>query len=297
MTLYKTTLTPLSRFATPLRGDTLFGQLCWAIVHRYGEAKLETLLACYDDAPFLVVSDLFASGHLPKPSLPASLLGESPDEKKANRKKVWLMPEDLFSGRYDKAKRDEEAAYGFRAETTVHNSLNYRTFRTDASGAFAPYGAMEYDLTAGDIYLLLDDEKLGVDELSDLLVFVGQYGYGKESTIGKGRFTLTPLQKVQLPTQESTTYMTLSPMVLEGERATSVWYEPFVRFGKHGAQRARKAPFKRPLLLADTGAVLRYDTPKRRLYAGRAIHDVSPAHPDTVHQGYAITVAIGEVKV
>ena len=33
------TLSPLSAFATP-KGDTLFGQLCWAIRNRLGEAYL-----------------------------------------------------------------------------------------------------------------------------------------------------------------------------------------------------------------------------------------------------------------
>ncbi len=294
MTLYKTTLTPVSRFATPLRGDTLFGQLCWAVVHRYGEKRLEALLEDYDENPFLIVSDLFAVGHLPKPSLPSLLLGESPDEKKANRKKVWLTLDDLVAGRYERAKRDKEAGYKLRVETTVHNSLNYRTFCTDASGAFAPYGALEYIVSSGELYLLLDEKRLKAAELFELLGFVGSYGYGKESTIGKGRFEVDPLEPCELPV-EGTTHMALSPVIVQGEEAR-IWYEPFTRFGKHGSQRAKRAPFKRPLLMADTGAVFHYDTPKRRHYVGQAVRGVSPAHPDTVHQGYAITIAIGEVE-
>ncbi len=41
------TLTPLSAFATPLKGDTLFGQLCWAIRNRLGEAYLNQCLEGY----------------------------------------------------------------------------------------------------------------------------------------------------------------------------------------------------------------------------------------------------------
>jgi CRISPR-associated protein Csm4 len=239
MTLYKTILTPVSRFATPPRGDTLFGQLCWAVVHRYGEKRLQTLLDDYDENPFLIVSDLFAPGHLPKPSLPSTLLGESPDEKKTNRKKIWLTPDDLVVGRYERAKRDEEVGYKLRAETRVHNSLNYRTFRTDASGAFAPYGALEYAVSPGELYLLLDEGRLEAAELYELLGFVGAYGYGKESTIGKGRFEVGPLERCEFPV-EGTTHMALSPVVLQDEEAR-IWYEPFTRFGKHGAQRAKRS--------------------------------------------------------
>ena len=40
MQAYKLTLTLQSAFATPLKGDTLFGQLCWAIRNRLGEDAL-----------------------------------------------------------------------------------------------------------------------------------------------------------------------------------------------------------------------------------------------------------------
>ena len=52
MTLYKTTITPKSNFTTPLKGDTLFGQICWAIRYRLGEDRLNELLSDYDKKPF-----------------------------------------------------------------------------------------------------------------------------------------------------------------------------------------------------------------------------------------------------
>ena len=76
MTLYKTTITPKSNFTTPLKGDTLFGQICWAIRYRLGEDRLNELLSDYDKKPFLIVSDGVAGGDLPKPSMPSHLWGE-----------------------------------------------------------------------------------------------------------------------------------------------------------------------------------------------------------------------------
>ena len=65
---YQVTLQPRSAFGTPLAGDTLFGQLCWAIRERFGEARLTSLLEGYTEAnPFLVVSDAFPAGWVPRP--------------------------------------------------------------------------------------------------------------------------------------------------------------------------------------------------------------------------------------
>ena len=294
MTLYRTRLTPESGFVTPLRGDTLFGQLCWAIVHRQGATRLTELLSRYDEAPFVVVSDGFAPGHLPKPTLPSTLLGESPEDKKVNRKKVWLTPESLGTGSYTKAKTDKEAGYLEEEVLTLHNSLNYKTFRTD-KGQFAPYGATEMEISERDLYLLIDESQTSVEEITDALELVGLGGFGKESGTGKGRFTVTDLIAVEFPI-EGRSFMALSPVSLEDEKAEETWYQPFTRFGKHGDARAKRAPFKRPLLLADVGAVLQYAVRSVKPYLGKALRNVSSAHDDTVHQGYAIAIAIPEVK-
>ena len=75
MTTYRATLKLHTAFGTPLAGDTLFGQLCWTAREHLGEAELERLLKGYtSDNPWLVVSDGFPSGYLPKPNVPASLV-------------------------------------------------------------------------------------------------------------------------------------------------------------------------------------------------------------------------------
>lgn len=65
MKLYRFTLTPQSAMGTPLVGDTLFGQLCWAVRNRFGEARLSELLEGYTaQRPFMVVSDDAARDNL-----------------------------------------------------------------------------------------------------------------------------------------------------------------------------------------------------------------------------------------
>lgn len=292
MKLYKTTITPSSNFATPLKGDTLFGQLCWAIRYTFGEPKLEALLAHYEQEPFLVVSDGFAPNHMPKPSLPSFLLGEDANRKKENRKNVWLTLEDLQSGKFADAKTDKEAHYKNSTVATVKNSLNYKTFTTDDSGAFAPYSEDENALSAQDVYFLLSDD-FSLSDLEKSLATVAQMGYGKNASTGKGFFTFGQFTEVP-HAKSATTFMTLSPSVLEAEPLKDAYYEPFTRFGKHGAALANKNPFKKPILMANRGAVLIYDAPQQKSYAGSAIKGHS-ANEKTLHQGYAITIAIKEI--
>ena len=61
MKTYVIAIKPLSGFATPLKGDTLFGQLCWQAAYDPGlfDASLDTLLSDYLTDPFLVVSSAY----------------------------------------------------------------------------------------------------------------------------------------------------------------------------------------------------------------------------------------------
>ena len=97
MTSLKLTLRPRTDFGTPLAGDTLFGQLCWAMRERYGEARLQQLLEAYSDGrPYAVLSDAFPSGFVPRPSVPDHVLGrnQDPAQRKLARRRAWLPISD-----------------------------------------------------------------------------------------------------------------------------------------------------------------------------------------------------------
>ncbi|MBE0490773.1 MAG: hypothetical protein IBX44_00815 [Sulfurospirillum sp.] len=286
MTLYKTTITPTSNFATTLKGDTLFGQLCWAIRYTFGEEKLKLLLDGYEENPFCVVSDGFAPDFLPKPTLPTFLMKESED-KKANRKKIWMSYEDLQKGDFSKAKEDEKSDV---ITLQMHNAINYKTFTT--GDGFAPYGIKEFALNPKDVYILLDEEKFTLDALSESFKTLSRMGYGQDSTIGKGRFEFTEFKKFQV--QNSSTVMALSPFSPQGFTCKDIFYTPFTRFGKKGAHRANQNPFKKPLLLADTGTVIVFEDDYKKRYIGKAIKRHT-SHEDIVHQGYAIAIGIKEL--
>nr|WP_314180525.1 RAMP superfamily CRISPR-associated protein [uncultured Campylobacter sp.] len=292
MTLYKTTITPKSNFTTPLKGDTLFGQICWAIRYALGEDRLNELLSDYDKGPFLIVSDGFASGYLPKPSMPSHLLGENLELKKENRKKIWLSIEDLQGGNFKNAKTGGEIGYELTKNATIKNSINYLMFTTDDSGKFAPYALVEMKFSKQDIYFLLDD-RFKLDELEKALEVVAKSGYGKRASAGKGAFEYSAFEKVAIK-KRSNAFMTLSPVVLGSDGLKEFYYEPFTRFGKHGGGLANTNPFKSPILMADSSSVVVYDEICEKEYIGKAISGHS-ANANTVHQGYSILIAT-EIK-
>ena len=292
MKLYKVTITPISNFSTTLKGDTLFGQMCWAIRYAFGEERLKVLLSTYNDKPFLVVSDAFATGYLPKPKMPSLLLGEDQEDKKINRKKLWLTCKQLEDGNCADALTNKEANNREKNIVSMHNSLNYKTFMTSDDGSFAPYGEKEVSFSDRDIYFLVDENKLTLDELEEAFTLLSESGYGKDTTIGKGRFEFGIFDEQEMQCS-STIFMTLSPFSPKGLECESIYYEPFTRFGKFGASRAYKSAFKKPILLADVASVVEFKSEQRYQYLGRAITEISDVYRDAVHQGYSIVVPIG----
>jgi len=123
---------------------------------------------------------------------------------------------------------------------------------------------------------------------------MGEYGYGKKSTIGKGRFVIAELEEVEV-IAEAKTYMTLCPSKLDKEEVRELFYDTFVRFGKLGGSRAAKNAFKVPQLLADTAAVVCFDENKTIRYVGQSIRNISSQYKDAVQQGYAIVLPIKEL--
>ncbi len=298
MKLYRVSITPTSDFATKIKGDTLFGQFCWAIYYTLDQDRLEKLLKDYREQkePFLVVSDAFTKGYFPKPKMPSRFLGEKSEDKKINRKKIWLTLDNLLKGEYSQAKQDKEVGNIDKEDMSLHNALNYKSFHT--GDGFDPYALEVTSLSKKDIYFLIDESQLSLSEFKEALILIGQIGYGKKSTIGKGRFEIENIEEVILTSNSSKVFMTLSPFTPKGINCKEIYYEPFTRFGKFGANRVYKSPFKKPLLLADVASVVEFEDVENFKYLGSAITGVSDnqSYTDTVHQGYSIVLPLKELN-
>jgi CRISPR-associated protein Csm4 len=294
MKLYKATIKAKSNFATLLKGDTLFGQICWYIRLLEGENRLKELLENYEKKPFLVVSDAFISAHLPKPKLPSFKLGEDPNEKKENKKRVWLEIDDFFNGNFFKAKKEakepkrEDEVEKDKKEEVVRNSINYKLFKTDGA-EFSPYSDKEYYFNQKDIYFLIDDDYL--DLVKKAFKAMSIDGFGKDKTIGKGRFEIVEFSKCNFPLKNSKYYMTLSPMFPKKLECKNFYYDTFVRFGKLGMNRANTNAFKKPILFANSAAVIELKDKKELQYLGKAVTNIS-TYEDVVQQGYSIVLPL-----
>lgn len=308
------TLHPRTAFATPLQGDTLFGQLCWTIRHGWGEARLLELLNGYDQGqPFLVLSDAFPVGHVPLPSLPAAVWqtenGSLPDpsQRKQLKKRVWVPLEVLDSPLptwQRQAQTAEQLHAGQSSRPQAHNSIN-RLTQTTGDG-FAPYSVSQhwYQAESLEVHARLDSARFSADDLHAALGAIGQFGYGKDASTGLGKFDLdAPYTDLLAPAARANAWLTLAPCAPQdlGLAANRCFYKPFTRYGRHGDVAVLSGqPFKKPLLLAATGAVLspRQEPNWQRGWIGQGLGGsgpqgiVSTRFPSTVHQGYAPALAI-----
>ncbi|HNQ03688.1 MAG TPA: hypothetical protein PKH69_03670 [Thiobacillaceae bacterium] len=311
MLTYKACITPLSAFGTPPKGDTLFGQLCWALRNRLGEEKLTQLLDGYTAGrPFAVVSDALPAGHLPRPTLPGHWFNPLPDDdRKTAKKRVWLPVEHFAAPVADwlgHCRAASELPGGSPlSHPHPHNSIDRRIGTT--GDGFAPYsmGRQWYGEDAAlDIHIVLPDSRLPASDLERALRDIGDLGFGRDAGIGLGRFRVDAFEPAVLPTQaDANAWLTLAPCAPQGLpwEADRCFYTVFTRFGRHGDIGVHlHNPFKAPVLMANTGATLAPAHHDGALFTGQGLGGIgadgegilSKAIPETVHQGYAPVVGI-----
>ncbi|MDX9835273.1 MAG: hypothetical protein RBT36_08695 [Desulfobulbus sp.] len=311
---------PRAAFGTPLVGDTLFGQLCWALRHRFGNDWLTERLQGYQEGrPFMVLSDAFPHSFLPLPVVPSWFFQPSDEDRKALKKKRWLPltgMETNFRLWQSKARTDQEAAdavlraAGIRLDDPAlqkvapqpHNTIN-RVTGTTGDGMFAPYTMPQiwfHPAMRFDLYAVIDESRISGAELSAALTDIGRSGYGRDASIGLGKFeTHGAPHPAPLPqADKANAWLTLAPCAPQGQGFAREWsfYRPLARFGRHGDTAALSGnPFKRPVLLAGTGAVFAPTNgglDNQRLFLGQGLTGVSTDHPAAVSQGYAPVLAI-----
>jgi CRISPR-associated protein Csm4 len=251
MQTYRARITPLSAFGTVLKGDTLFGQLCWAVRNRYGESQLISLLEGYTGGrPFAVISDALPTNHLPRPVLPGQYFNDVPGmDRKALKKRSWL-PLDHFHQPMAQwlvhCKSSGEVPGGVAtAHPQPHNTLN-RLTGTTGEGPFAPYtlnqvwygGYKSKTKVVLDLYLVVDESRLTVEQLSELLTDIGTLGFGRDASIGLGKFRLfEEITSCEWPKHaNANAWMTLAPCAPQklAWKKEGCFYTTFTRFGRHG---------------------------------------------------------------
>jgi CRISPR-associated protein Csm4 len=302
MKTFKFTLKPLSPLGTPLAGDTLFGHICWAIRERGGEGELGHLLTEYTAGhPFLVVSDGFPAGFVPRPTAPDFELGLAidPSRRKRARTHRWL-PAEAAGQPVKRWMEQLTESDVLKSAVVTQNTIN-RLTGTTGPDQFAPRQVERISFSENarlDVYAAVDQQRLSEAVLQSLFEDIGLHGYGRDATAGLGKFAVIA-QGQMPPTEQSQYWLTLAPCAPDPSSLDprGCFYLPLTRFGRHGNLAVTLGkPFKSPVLMMATGALLRSREPARWAFHGQGIGGknapVSAVIPDTVHQGYAPVIPL-----
>jgi CRISPR-associated protein Csm4 len=274
-----------------------------------------------NDQPFAVVSDAFPEGFLPLPKLPSCFyqLPEGED-RKAVKKLAWLPEAELqkpLNQWLRHAVNAKAIVCGSDAHIATkpatkytslcekhpqpHNTINRQT-NTTGEGGFAPYSVEQEWFIPGlrwTVYLLLDTDRLSMGNCQQCLTVIGDFGFGKDASIGLGKFEIVDFQAKSLPAQSNANAcLTLAPCAPQGlgfDNQRS-YYQLFTRFGRHGdvAVHQEGKPFKNPVLLAQTAAMFSTNPPKSG-FIGQGIGgngELSKTLKATVHQGFAPVISV-----
>jgi len=314
---FEISIKPLSGFATPLKGDTLFGHFCWQAKHDPAllEGGLEKQIELYGEKPFAVFSSAFPKipdgskqyYALKRPEMPLSMLFPSGSNRletlkkvKENKKKKWMLVEkntcidpavvDFITEKQLCTRIFKEGSEDLiLTSSQQHNTINRMT-GTTGEGQFTPYSKENTYYIPGTIlaiFGLVDEDATDIERTVKGLERIGSWGFGRDASIGMGRFAVVGKEELVLNT-DSPAFYSLAPSVPDMELIEKVYLNTFTRFGKHGDNLAcSKNPFKNPVIMADEASVfIPKDKRLEKPYMGSAVSGVSKAMPETVVQGY-----------
>ncbi len=296
---------PTSAFGSPLMSDTLWGQTCLAALEITGREGLESLLGTSEDtttvggnaadaekstkaqAPFALFSDGFPADLLPKPRLaPFRVADLDYDEIKEAKKQRLVRTQVLLEERHrltgpglaarlrlDRRAR-EAAGGGSRTQARMRNSISRQTGRV-LGGALFTSREIFYDRGL-DLYAAFDEQRISKSRLLELLSYVGETGYGRDRSVGLGRFEIGEVVEdppILEPLGEANAFMTLSRGVPCSD-CRLYHGATHTKFGRHGGEWALKGnPFKNPVVLYEPGSTFRIENAKESY--GRALENVS----------------------
>ncbi|SES91482.1 type III-A CRISPR-associated RAMP protein Csm4 [Oceanicella actignis] len=290
MTLYRVTLRLESPLGTPLVGPTLFGQLCWLIRDGDGESALGRWLD--DPRRAWIVSDGFPSGHLPRPLVKPRALSADKLETVKKRKRLAFVSREAWlkhrSG-WDETALPEHALMPEPASMRrlAHNHVHRSGRGTLAEGGLffleedwrfaqtAPVAGA--DPRRADVYVQTLD---AADRVQSLFELLGDQGFGRDSSTGRGRWTVEAVvEDGELLRASGERRMSLSRGVVDPQGMEDALWRLEPHYGRAGARLtlAGVSPFKRPVLLTRPGMTFR---PRHQGPFGRMLEGLHHERPE-----------------
>lgn len=262
MQLYRLTLRLEGPLGTPLVGPTLFGQLCWARRESEGEASLKAWLANKEEIWRL--SDGFPHDFLPKPLTQPRKIAPGQLEEAKDRKRrphvsraAWLQHRESWSE--ENIPLSELSGDGARLERRAHNVVHRHGRGTLEEGGLY-FLEEDWRQADGDGHVRLDVYVQASEVVSKVRAYfdyIGETGYGRDSSSGRGRFVVeSATEDAELQAcSECERRMSLSRAMLTPATMADARWKLVPHFGRTGPQvsLAGFSPFKHPVLLTLPG--------------------------------------------
>lgn len=238
MKTYEITIKPSSGFGTPLKGDTIFGHICWQAAYddTLLGAPIDALLADYSTNPFLIVSSAYPmigtdTYALKRPDIPLDFLYDFSGkrrcdiikERKKLKAKKWMPVKEsqsIASFKDIKYINDKELFEIVRKSVTAdlqkdarkkgiksfmadysqpHNAIN-RLTGTTGEGGFAPFTVNQivYFPQTELSVFVGISDRITVKQMEDALIRIGKNGFGKDASTGLGKFEVCDPDEIDL---------------------------------------------------------------------------------------------------
>jgi CRISPR-associated protein Csm4 len=281
-------------------------------LHR-GEKYLADWLAGLQQHP-AIFSDAMPAGFVPVPLLAPSPPGtpssrpsgtKAAEEMKALSHRSWIPRDEFLAARsqFDRsslleclraaanvANDPEKRLTGHR---TAHNRINRITGTTPDAGGLFFVDELWPDSESGlewDIYLR---GELGADEVVPIFRMMGEHGFGRDATLGRGQFKLVDVTpELQLASYTGNRWVSwsrgcASPGMEEPR------YRLYTHYGKLGGVWASsEKPFKYPITLWKPGGT--FGAPLRAAPFGRLLRGIHPDRPEIVQAAWHFAVPFTE---
>jgi len=284
-----------SALGSPLRSDTLSGQILWAYREKHGEPALEELLLEVKDGnlPF-VLSDGFPTGHLPVPTFPpiprkwfhalankhcGGDLFQTLQLQKSRKNELAHIPLEYWSGLRSNASlyallddwlpKVPKASWDQRSIAEMHNVIDrFQNTTLSQGGIFTaentwmelssadPSGSQSKKMLM-DLYAQVRPDFQA--EFDGLLEQIGKTGYGRDASIGLGQLRIERSEDVSnlLDCQGANRWLNLSTLATtDGTSMRDGYYKIRSKFGKVWSGFGDNAPFKKPILILEAGSIL-----------------------------------------
>ncbi len=310
----KIKLKPSSSFGTKFQSDTMFGQFCWMYGYLKGFKKLEGIIKDINENHFVAFSDGFTNDMLPKPIIePYKFEAGELKNAKEYKKTEFIQADFLIKNRYNlkdkdifddwlkfksNSERKNIAQPEILTENILKNSVN-RIAGTTFDGQL--YNSEEIFFNADNIlitfYVKYNDAIITLKEIKNIVSLIGELGFGRDASTGKGRFriddgdsSITDEPEELKYFEGSNAFMTLSHGIphnlCENGLDCELNYGKIItKFPKHGGFLSNGDYFKNPFVVYRTGSTFLINNINnvKEIY-GKALNNIS-RHGDNHIQG------------